>query len=61
MPQTEGSPRRILSASDADEITQIFDQARLDSFVEAGVLEGDWKAGKASAKQGEESDAKKGK
>ena len=37
--------RRTLTEENADEITTMFSQKEIDSFVERGVLVGDWKAG----------------
>lgn len=45
IPETKGSVRRTLTAENADEITSMFSQERLDAFARDGVLEGDWKSG----------------
>ncbi len=56
IPEMNGSTRRTLTAENADEITTAFSQERLDSFVESGVLEGDWKASRSGSKTSNENE-----
>lgn len=62
VPATKDGPRQTLTEANADDISTNFTQKQLDSFVERGVLEGDWKASKTKASKtkasaGEDEDA----